>query len=350
MGLAIPGTILEGIPDFMYVTVVGVQDGTNVQIVTTQATQEGADGGAPVAGAEIGGTISATLGPFDVLAIASRAPSSVAEAATQHGEFTGTRVTADKPVVVFSSGQRSMAPDDPDTYSPAAPHPAGHDLCCTEHFEQQMFPISSLGTQFVVTRTPPRQAGTSPSQWEPDFYRVLATRPNTTVTTNLPEFPTMTIAQPGEYARFWSQRDFILESNEPVMIAQLAVAQQYLVNPTVGGDPEFILFPPAEQHRQAYVFLTPPTFQNDYVVIAAPEGGQVMLDGEDVNVVASPVCGRHLVGTLDGRTYNALRCPVADGPHLLGAVDPVGISVYGYNSGASYGFPGGSNFTQVNTQ
>jgi len=251
--------------------------------------------------------------------------------------------------VVFSSGQRSMAPDDPDGYSPPAPRPADYDLCCTEHFEQQMFPISSLGKQFVVTRTPPRQRGTSASQWEPDFYRVLATKPGTTVTTNLPDFPTMTIAQPGQYAKLWSQQDFILESNEPIMVAQFAVAEQYLVDYEVGGDPEFILFPPAEQHRQEYVFLTPSTFVKDYVIIAAPEGTAVSLDGTDVNVEFG-LCERYPAGTLNSKMYNALRCPVEDGPHTIIATEPVGISVYGYYSVGSYGYPGGADVRQINIQ
>jgi hypothetical protein len=350
MSLPMPNVKIEGIPDFMYVTVVAVMDNTNVQILSKQATQAGdTDAGMPVEAVEIGGTISASLGQFDVLAVASRAPKSIAEAGKQGGDFTGTLVTADKPIVVFSSGQRSMAPDDPDGYSPAAPRPADYDLCCTEHFEQQMFPISSLGKQFVVTRTPPRQRGSTPSAWEPDFYRVLATKPNTVVTTNLPDFPSMTIAQPGEYAKLWSQQDFILESNEPIMIAQFAVAEQYLVDYEVGGDPEFILFPPAEQHRQEYVFLTPQTFEKDFVVVAAPEGTEVLLDGVDVNVEFGQ-CDRYLAGTLNSMTYNAIRCPVQDGPHTVLATEPVGISVYGYYSVGSYGYPGGADVRLINIQ
>jgi hypothetical protein len=350
IGMNIPGgPRTYGIPDFMYVTVVGVYDNTNVQIVSTQATQPGADAGAPVEAVEIGGTIHATVGQFDVLAIASRAPASIAEISKQGGDFTGTRVTADKPIVVFSSGQRSSMPDQPDSYNPPAP-PAGGDGCCTEHIEQQMFPISSLGKQFVVTRTPPRQIGTSSSQWEPDFYRVLATKPGTTLTTNLADFPTMTIDQPGQFARFWSREDFILESNEPVIVGQYAVAKGYLSGDySNGGDPEFILFPPYEQHRKEYVFLTPNTFTNDYVIIAAPEGTQVLLDGVDVNVEFGQ-CERYPAGLLNSKTYNALRCPVQDGPHTVTATEPVGISVYGYFNVGSYGYPGGADVRDINLQ
>jgi hypothetical protein len=350
IGMNIPGgPQTYGIPDFMYVTVVGVMDNTNVQITPTQGTQPGADAGAPVEAVEAGGTINVKLGQFDVLAIASRAPTGVAEIAKQNGDFTGTRVSADKPIVVFSSGQRSEVPDRVDSYNPPAP-PAGGDGCCTEHFEQQMFPISSLGKQFVITRTPPRQVGTTASQFEPDFYRVLATKPGTTITTNLADFPTMTIAEAGQYAKFWSRDDFIMESNEPVMVGQYAVAQGYLTGDyTVGGDPEFILFPPYEQHRKEYVFLTPDTFTFDYVIIAAPEGTGVLLDGTDVNVEFG-TCERWPAGTLDSKTYNALRCPVADGPHTILATEPVGISVYGYYSVSSYGYPGGADVRDINIQ
>jgi len=65
-------------------------------------------------------------------------------------------------------------------------------------------------------------------------------------------------------------------------------------------------------------------------------------DGNDVNIELSPLCERYLAGTLNSKTYNALRCPVADGPHTITASEPVGISVYGYYSVGSYGYPGGA--------
>jgi hypothetical protein len=341
-----PGNVWEGIPDFASLTVVGVFPGTQVEVTPAHQTQASPDSAIPAANA--GDTLQLTLGPFDVLNLASWQDG-------QHptGDLTGSRVTATQPVAVFFSTQRSEAPDNTETYNPPAPPPPMDDQgryqrCCTEHFEQQMFPISSLGTKFVVTRSPIRStSGTA----EPDFYRILASKPGTVVTTNNPDFPTLTITQPGAYARMWSRDDFIVTANEPIMIAQYVVGQDYLDGQyTVGGDPEFVLFPPQEQHRKEYVFLTPNTFDEDWAIIAAPESTEVLLDGSDVGEEFSPVCTRFPAGVLDGKGYVAIRCKVEDGPHLVQAAQEVGITVYGYYGVGSYGYPGGANVKQINIQ
>ncbi|HEY3356731.1 MAG TPA: IgGFc-binding protein [Polyangia bacterium] len=343
--MPIPGQSIEGIPDYMNVTIAGVYPGTHVQVTTAHQTQGSPDGGVPVAAASAGETITVNLGPFDVLNIESRQD-------LQHptGDFTGTRVVSDYPVAVFSGGQRSIVPDATDSYNPPAPAAAG-DLCCTEHFEQQMFPVSSLGTKFVITRSPIRSTGAP----EPDFYRILATKPGTVVTTNLANFPTLNI-DAGKYARLWATEDFTIISNEPIMIAQYIVSEQYMDSYNTGGDGKYILFPPAEQHRPTYVFLVPTTFPKDYVVIAAPEGTQVLLDGTDVGGEITSLCEKHPAGILDTVSYNAIRCPVEDGPHTIDATDssgagiPVGISVYGYGNVSSYAYPGGADVKQINMQ
>jgi hypothetical protein len=155
----LPGETAEGFPDHTAVTVVGVLPDTHVEVVTAHGLQASPDGTIPKT--EAGGTVTATLGPFDVLNL-----SSYTDIDHQSGDFTGTRVRADKPIAVFSSTQRSVVPMAPTSYSPPPPMPSPYSLCCTEHFEQQMFPVSSLGTKFVLTRTPVRS---STNLVEPDM-------------------------------------------------------------------------------------------------------------------------------------------------------------------------------------
>jgi hypothetical protein len=332
-----PGLVLEGIPDYMNITILGVYGGTHVEIQTAHQTQGSPDGGIPPANA--GDTISADIGPFDVLNIESRQ-----DMGHPTGDFTGTKITADNIIAVFSGGQRSLVPDDTTTYSPPAPAPAG-DLCCTEHLEQQMFPTSSLGSKYVLTRSPIRSTGTP----EPDFYRIFATKPGTVITTNLPDFPTINL-DAGQYGKLWSTQDFTLISNEPVLVGQYIVCEQYMASANPGGDPKFILFPPVDQHRQQYVFLTPTTFDKNYVVIAAPAGTVVKLDGNDVGGEITTLCDKYPAGTIDSVDYNAIRCPVSEGPHTIDADQPVGISVYGYGNVSSYSYPGGADVKQINLQ
>jgi hypothetical protein len=247
-------------------------------------------------------------------------------------------------VAVFSGGERAIVPID--VQPPPPPDYDETHLCCTEHFEQQLFPTTALGKSFVVTRSPPRSSNTASP--EADVYRVLATEGPTTVTTNLPPPYDSFTVEPGVHHEFWAQRDFVLEAAAPVVLGQYLVSQGYVEWPDVGGDPEFILFPPAEQHRDEYLFLAPATFERDYCVIAAPDAAQVSLDDMPVNAELNPLCARFPAGVHAGVDYVAIRCPLSDGVHRVTADQPVGVTVYGYYNVGSYGYPAGSELTRIN--
>jgi hypothetical protein len=335
----LPGVVMEGIPDYASVTVVGVEPDTDIEVTLAHQIQASPDGKIPAA--KKGDTIKLRLGPFDVATLTS-----LQDAQSLSGDMTGTSVHASKPVVVFSSTQRSEIPlgNFATKYKPAPvpqPEPKA-SFCCTEHFEQQMFPISSLGTSFAISRSPVRCA----QYPEPDFYRILATKDDTKVLTNLSDFPTFTL-KAGEVADFWAATGFVIDSSKPIMIGQYTAGQDFLVCDAT-GDPEFIVFPPAEQHRKEYIFLTPTTFDKDYVVIAAPESASVALDGEHVNDEFDLRCKRSELGSIKGKRYRELHCPLSDGVHRVVASEPVGITVYGYYSVGSYGYPGGADLKQIN--
>jgi hypothetical protein len=321
---------IPGIPDHSFVTVVGVTDAP-IRVEVRLGGPIVAGGGIPATAA--GHTVEIDLGAFDVLNL---------ESDGIPGDLSGTRVVANGPVAVFSGGERAIVPG---AVMPPAPAGWDGDLCCTEHFEQQLFPRSSLGKAFVTTRSPVRSR--SESNPEADVWRVLATEPGTVVTTTLPSpYHQFTLAE-GQWAEFWSVRDFILTSNQPVVVAQYLVSQQYVESPDVGGDPEFILFPPAEQFKEEYIFLTPPTFQRDYCVIAAPANAQIELDGASLGEY-SPRCSRHDAGVLGDVPYVAIRCELDDGVHRVKSDLPVGVTVYGYYNVGSYGYPAGAKLERIN--
>ena len=338
LSIPLPGVFVEGIPDYMNLTIVGVKDGTTVQVTLAHPTQASADGKVPAA--NTGETIKIALNAFDVLNINSAQD-------LQHlsGDLTGSKVVADKPVAVFSGGQRASVPKNLALYDPQPPTPSGsYSTCCTEHFEQQMFPLSALGKTFALTRTPRRS-----TSWiiEPDFYRVLASEDGTTMTTNLTNYPSFHL-DAGGYADFWAVTGFTLHANKPLMVAQYAAAGGFVDQKDVGGDPEFVIFPPVEQYREEYLFLTPSTFDKDYVVISTPKGTSILLDETEVNGEFSSRCVAQTLGAANGIDYLALTCEVADGVHHLKASAPVGLTVYGYYDAGSYGYPGGADFKEIN--
>ena len=334
---AMPMPGIEGTPDFTNVTIVGTKENTKVDVTLAHPVQGSPD--KKIKAGKKGDKITVTIGPFDVLNL-----NSFQDLAFPTGDQTGTLVEASKPVVVFSGAQRASVPYNLKDYNPKPPEPSGeYDSCCTEHFEQQMFPITSLGKVFAITRTPIRSTS---SNAEPDFYRILATKDNTKIKTNLTNFPSFSLKK-GQQANFWSIRDFTVESDQPIMIAQYAVAQGFVDSGGV-GDPEFVVFPPVEQYRKDYIFLTPTTFTKDYVIIGAPSGALVELDGNKVSSEFGGICKTFTIGTIKSKTYKAIRCPVKDGVHRIKASEPVGIMVYGYYNVGSYGYPGGADVKQIN--
>lgn len=333
---------LEGIPDRSFVTIVGTQDGTTVN-VTAGGPIVGDNWGLGIGPAEAGETITRTINRYEVLNLES--DGRIGEA-TLPGDLTGTVVSSSAPVAVFSGGERGIAPIET-AGLPTPPGGTPEDVCCTEHLEEQVFPTTAWGRDFVMTRSPVRGASWS----EPDIYRVIADRQGATITTNLPAPNDSFTLAPGEWREFYSQRSFIMQSSAPVSIEQILVSQGWVDEwkEGHGGDPSMILYPPFQQFRESYVFLTPSTFSADYVVIAMPTGTSVLLDGGDINGDEfMSLCAYEDVGMLDGTAYQAVTCPVDDGSHLVEADQPVGIMIYGYYNVGSYGYAGGSDLERIN--
>lgn len=327
---------IDGIPDHSFVTIVGTQPNTTVR-VTLGGPIIGDNYGLGLGPAAAGDVIEWTLGPFDVLNL---------ESDQIPGDLTGTVVESSAPVVVFSGGERGIAPMDTGSI-PAPPGGIPMSWCCTEHLEEQVYPTTAWGRDFVMTRSP--QRGVS---WaEPDIYRVMADRATTTIVTNLPGADASFTLGPGEWREFYSNRSFIMRADEPVSIEQILVSQEWVGDWRAGngGDPSMILYPPFQQYRDNYVFLTPSTFSANYVVISMPIGTRVLLDGGDLEGDEfMRLCNYELVGEIDGTMYQAVTCPVDDGAHTLDADVPVGAMVYGYYNVGSYGYAAGSDLERIN--
>lgn len=332
------GPTFPGIPDHSYVTIVAAHEGTQVRVTLGGDIVAGAiQGGGTIEARAAGSVVEMILGPYDVLNL---------ESDGIPGDLTGTIVESSAPVAVFSGGERAIVGGGD---LPAHPSGAPDDWCCTEHVEEQVFPTSSWGEEFVVTRSPVRTD--HPTWREPDVYRVLADRDGTTITTNLPApFDRFTLSE-NEHVEFHADRSFVLTADQPVSIMQMLVSQGWVVSwkSGHGGDPSMLLFPPYEQYRDDTIFLVPETFSANYVVIAAPESTSVTLDGEDLEGDEfMRRCVYESAGMVGGENYTAVTCPVSGGAHRVISSRPVGVMVYGYHSVGSYGYAGGSNLTQIN--
>lgn len=318
---------LPGLPptplDRAFVTVVATEPNTKVKVVLGQAIVAGGPVTSPKKKGEI---VEVTLGPFDVLNL---------ESDGMPGDLTGTIVEASAPVSVFTGTEGSVAPT-----NMSFPKPPDHNggTCCVDHLEEQVFPVTSMGRKYVITRSPVRS---TTGYREPDVIRFLGIAETATVTTTLPApFDQFTIA-PGEMKETWTDKDFIVESTTPVAVGQILVSQEYVAG-AYSGDPSLTIFPPFEQYRSNYLFLVPPKWTKNYVVISAEVGSEVKLDG-----VVPTGCVVSAAGTLDGKTFESRVCPVSQGVRRLVSDKPFGVTAYGYGNAGSYAFTGGADVKPI---
>ena len=345
-----------------FLTIVGVDDGTTVDVHLSTAILGGGDLPAAPAGTDL----SFTLDRYEVVNL---------ETDDFDADFTGTSVrTRDgKKVAVYTGSEASDAPRF-DTL-------AGRQ-CCADHLEEQVFPEDSLGTHFVAVKTPLRSRLVDAAGWnvavvpdEPEYWRIMATRDATGITTNLPQPFDQVALDRGQSIIITAERDFLFQATDPVAVVQVPGSQQTTGIPStladgtrpLGGDPSLIWLPPVEQWRNRYLFLVPNKYAFDFLLIAAPASARLVYDGIAIDDVLT--CEREPIGSQVPATggpaieYVAVRCQLSfpmpggpglqdDGVHLLTTEsgDEFGLVVWGWDSFVSYGYPGGSNVDRINIQ
>ena len=337
--------------------------GTTVTIEPTVKTLAG--GG--VAAMSPGHTYTYALEPYQVLNIQSDEAGELGDA-----DLTGTIITADKPIGVFSGHQGAI----------------GDDECCADHLEQQLFPTNTWGKKYVAAKSMPRGI-------EKDYWRIVASKDMTQVSFTPAVHGTVSLSR-GEHFELASDKDFVISANQPVLVAQTLPSSYEIIDPglyasclwdsdchpgytcfptynicvppdcSAGkscpgghtcecypdelglgescqceaiGDPALILSAPIEQFRDRYVFLSPLNYLQDYINVVAPTGATVKLDGATVS--ASKFTA------ITGTDWLVARLPVADGTHKVEADQPVGIVAYGYDNDVSYGYTAGLSLSDL---
>lgn len=331
-----------------YLTVVGIQDTpTDVAITVTARTIAGPD----IPALEPGESYVATLEKFDVLNIES---DGIGE------DLTGSRVQASAAVVVYGGSEAANVPNsnrcnlqtlrceyDPSIAcgcpedsgpqcSPHAPCTISRLItCCADHLEQQMYPVSAWGDEYVAVRSMPRGS-------EKDVWRIMARDAHTRITFT-PEVHAAIELGAGEWLEFESELDFVIRADAPILVGQFLSGQDA---PGPGrqtgdagtGDPSFMLSVPMRQLRESYVFLAPNKYAEDYISLALQEDGAARLDGQDV--LSYPDAQTAAIGNTG---WMAVRLSISDGFHSLVCPGNCSVMVHGYDQYVSYGYPGGLN-------
>ncbi|TVQ95537.1 MAG: hypothetical protein EA398_17285 [Deltaproteobacteria bacterium] len=307
-----------------FVTVIAAEDDgpTEVRIRPTAPVESGS--GVPAMAVGTWNTL--TLNPGQVLNLVTLA--------TQ-GDFTGTEIEADRRISVFAGAQSTQVPI---------------GTSYADHLEQQLFPTEIWGDSYVAAKFRPRGN-------EPDVYRVMALHDGTRIETtpNIPNVHGQMLAS-GAYLQFQERRHFEIrgvnavdETPAPILLGQFMTGSNMsgipstcpagcggLFSPcsTGIGDPTYVLNVPTRQFLSDYVFYVPADYRENNLSIVARPSTTITLNGQPLSAAPQAV---------EGTQWRVYHAQVPAGVNRLGASDPVGLYVYGYDCDVSYGYPGGMN-------
>lgn len=228
------------------------------------------------------------------------------------GDLTGSSVLSDKPIGVFGANA-------------CANIPPGYGYC--DHICEMLPSVDTWGTLFGTVPLKSRVNG--------DTWRFLASIDNTVITINgVAEAP----INKGQFIEKILTDQSIIESTEPILVAQYANGSDFSGNP---GDPFMMLVPPLEQFLPNYTLTTVSGYVSHYINIIARNSavGTLTLDG-------TPVPASEYT-PLGSTGYSGAQLTVDEGSHTLSASAPFGAFQYGFNDDDSYGYPGGQSFVPI---
>ncbi len=249
-------------------------------------------------------------------------------------DLTGTFVSAQKPIAIFS-GNRWVQ----------VPRGCGN----RDNLLEQMPPIDSWGRDFVMVPT---------KNTTNDIFRILTATDNTVIeiydkgnvlnqTLNLNKGNWRELRMDAN-ARY-------VKSSQPILVAQFLVGGECNGHSKSGGsnslgigDPSMVLLNSVEQYRDTVTLYNSPYEQiiENYIniVMKAQDTSTFQLDGLPLKNYNAQF---QTVGPKDNFAYAQI--DVNSGPHtLIGGGCGVIAIAYGYGQAESYAYGGGANFTKIN--
>ncbi len=301
-------------------SITATADATKVDVKLGPKADVLAGGG--VSAAAAGGVVTVTLAKGDVVQLVARPGVSF--------DFSGSVVSADKPVQVISGVPCLDVPQ---------------NVVACDHVEETLFPAETLGKRYVVmTPTGPKKNRVG------QVVRIYGNEDGTTLT-YLPSKPagcpdTLAAGQVGDCGTVAT--DFEVTGDKSFGIATFLLGGAQADpdwNPNTmsepQGDPSQSFAVAVEQYRKKYVFLAPTDYKASFADVVAPEGAKLRLDGQDVSAQLEKI---------EGTTFARARLSLGagkNGAHVLDAEQPVGLQVIGYGDNTSYQYPGGLNLEPI---
>lgn len=233
------------------------------------------------------------------------------------GDLTGSYITSDKPIALFSG-----------SYATSIPVTASNGF---EHLFEQMPPVQTWGRKFVAVPLKTRHE---------DTYRILASVDQTAI--RIGDLETFFLNK-GEFREFslLNTQPSLVESDKPILLAQFSNSNQVDSLYTGGdGDPFMVVVSPVTQIRQkvSFVAYTSNKLTNKFfvnIVVKDNVVGNIMLDDQNIAFTK-----------LSGSGYSYAQASISGGSHSIVSNDPNNgfvAYVYGFGGVEAYGYGVGYN-------
>lgn len=324
----------------LWMMLVAAEDGTTVDILPTATLPGGAD----VPTLPAGATTQITLAAGEMAQWLGADP-------------TGSVLQSNKPIGVWTGSTYMRVSTD------TSPGGGGQDAA-----HQQIAPISALGSEYVGAGVVTRTASLTP---ESVAYRMLGVVDGTTLVWDPapPAGAPATLAA-GQFAEFQTTSLFSVRAQDddhPFMLTQYMPGAISNARPGCAeapplpglscglGDEEWVIQLPPRQFLQRYVFFTDPTYATTNLVITRVKGPDGFADvslsclGTVTGWQPVGASGQFEVAHVDlSRGFVGAAPACETSRHEAQSAGAFGITVWGTDYYASYGYPAGGNIGTIN--
>lgn len=291
-----------------YITIVGVEDGTNVEITPTAAT---------VGGWAANSTHTVSLNKGQVYQVLG---TTVGNSGV---DLTGTKI---KSVASGSGGCKRIA-----VFSGSGKIAIGCSGASSDNLYQQLYPTGSWGQKYL----------TVPSYERPNnYYRIIRNDPTTVVTLNGTTIPSSSFTN--NYYEFQNSTPNTIIANKPISVAQYFTSQGCQGN--VGSyDPDMIMLNPVEQNIDKVTLVSSNLLAagpQHHIHVIMRNGGTGQSSFKIDGVAPSGVWTQH---PFDSDYSYLYLNNVSQGYHTLVSDSGFNAIAYGYAQNESYGYSAGAN-------
>jgi hypothetical protein len=271
-------------------------------------------------------------------------------------DISGTIISSNKPIA-FVGGQTLQCLKSATTTGGG---------CDSSH--QVVPPIQALGNEYAIAPYTTRRADLME---ESIVYRVVGSVDGTTLTYDPPTIKGPTTLALGEVKTFEATGSFVIQSQDdkhPFYIGQ-GMSGCYTVSgsrpgitqpppfnlPNCLGDEDYLVTLPPAQYLAKYVFFTDPTYATTNLVLTRVKTSSGFKDvtvdcvGKVTGWKPMGSGGKYEYANVDLVRANMASGTCTNGGQVAKSDGPFGVTVWGEDAFASYGYPAGGNVGLINT-